>query len=568
MMRLQHSILFVSIGFLSLAQAKKEVKLAIEPADVETGESFVLTVESTVQGEIEIDNLPGSFTYGAGTSQQMFQRMDYNTGEIINYFRISQVGVIDKAGTYTIGPAYIKTGQKAYPSNKVRITVGNQVPMTSGALTNAQFNSPAFGVIQTNKTTVYEGEPVLISAKIYSRFSPSDFTNYNSYLNSQSIESHSLSQNNTFRLKREKLRGSEFYSFEYDKQVAFPIGAGSMHIDPFTMDLLRGFDGFRILSAGSSIKVKPLPSNPPNDFIGTVGEYTITRTIDTLVVKQGELFRMLITVEGHGNLQNAMQPKLQLPKGFIVYGDPVITENLAFGSLGAQGSIIYEYNIQVTSDGKIKFPGTTISYFDPEKEKYVQAVSDEHEFEIIPNKKFQGATASNDDNDAEVSPNLYKLRTKQNVLEASSFYGSGLFWTGVSAPILSSLFFLLFMRRREREEESIQEREKVRKKAQSTNEYLTIAEQKLTGEADEFYSNVEFALKSAFTIPLRIDNVGAISKTNIVDYLKQHENSSLQAKVNRLFRICEETRFGMGEGQNSREDILAVLKEVCAAVQE
>ena len=562
-MKFVATISFFLFACLSLAQSKKEVTLSIDPTDVEAGESFVITVESTVQGDLEIDNLPGSFTYGAGTSREMSQRMDHNTGEIINYFRISQVGIVSKPGTYTIGPAWVKSGNKSYKSNKTTITVGNQMPMNSGVVSSRQLNSPAFGVVQTNKTTVYEGEPVLVSAKVYSRFAPTDFTGYRSFLSNQSIESQSIGQMNRFRMKEERFKDINFYTFEYDKQVIFPIGAGPLRIDPFSMDILQGFDGYRVLSSGATLTIKPLPANPPQDFIGAVGEYTITRTLDTLVIHQGDIFRMLITIEGTGNLQNILEPTLQLPKGFVVYGDPVVSENISYSSKGAQGSMLYEYNIQTTRNGKIKLPGTAVSYFNPKTEKYVQITSEEHDLTVKTVSNYTAVnTTANEAEPQEINANLYTLRTKQNHASEDRFFGTPLFWSGVGGPILSAFIFLLFVKKRERDGEKIEKREMVRKKSKNIEDFLSIASNEIEGDKDAFFSAIETAMKTAFSIPLNASSPAHISKNDIQNYLASKGKEELFTHVNQLFKICQESRFAFGEGQYSRREAFNQLKYV------
>ena len=103
-----------------------------------------------------------------------------------------------------------------------------------------------------------------------------------------------------------------------------------------------------------------MPANPPKDFIGGVGSFNVERLIDDTAIVQGEVFKLILTVEGTGNLQNLEVPDLILPKGFVVYGDPTVTENFVITANGADGSVDYEYNIQATNFGNHSIPGTSI----------------------------------------------------------------------------------------------------------------------------------------------------------------------------------------------------------------
>ena len=77
------------LTFNSFAQ-KPEVILTITPTEAEVGEPLVISVKSSIQGSIEIDNLPGSFTHGYGVMNGMEQEMDHNTGNVITRYYMSQ----------------------------------------------------------------------------------------------------------------------------------------------------------------------------------------------------------------------------------------------------------------------------------------------------------------------------------------------------------------------------------------------------------------------------------------------------------------------------------------------
>ena len=51
--------------------------------------------------------------------------------------------------------------------------------MSNGLISAKMLSDPAFGVVQTSKSVIYEGEPVVIGAKIYSKFQPTNIYNYN-----------------------------------------------------------------------------------------------------------------------------------------------------------------------------------------------------------------------------------------------------------------------------------------------------------------------------------------------------------------------------------------------------
>lgn len=549
-------LFIVSFACVLSLFGQNKVVLEIEPRDVEVGVPFVISVKSEVPGMMEIDNLPGSFQ-GAGISRSEQFYMDQTTGQTLRSFEFNQNGIINKKGTYTIGPAWIKNGNRTFKSNTVTITVKERTTYYNGGVTAQQLQDPAFGVIQLNKTEIYEGEAILTTAKVYAKFEPTGVSNYQEYQVQGTIEKHPATKNAYNNWTVESFQGRDYIVGTVDKQIVFPTGTGEIEIDPFTMVLSQGFNSFRVTSTPSVVKVKPLPANPPKDFIGAVGEFSIERELDSIKMKQGDVISMKIVIDGTGNLQNTLEPKLSLPKGFTVYGDPTKEEEYRFNSMGADGKIIYEYNVQINEKGKVALPPTTISYFDSEKKKYVQSSSSWDTLVIQKNKKFKLPEEKPQEEIAEISNDLRSTRDKKS---ASSIYGSPIFWTGVGSPILASLLFLFFTKTRKNQEEKEIKRAIQREKVQAKASALIEAEKLVNSESKEFYSKIEEALKKGFEEKMSWNSEIRINQKAMLDYLSSTKQGSLSESVRSIFDDCASAQYGFGQTQSSRDEILHRLK--------
>lgn len=559
-------ILFLlSLSPFTFGQNPK-VTLTISPADAEIGETITITVKTSVRGEVEIDNLPSSFVYSYNVLTGSEQSMDHNTGVVTTYYYMSQTGVISKPGKYTIGPAFVKSGSKTYSSGKVTVSIGQQVPMNLGTVSAQQLKDPALGIIQLNKTTIYEGEPVLAEAKVFAKYNPTNINDYRSFSIKGALETHSLQGNKDIRVVQERFKGNKYYSFEYDKQLIFPSGTGNFQVDPFRMNLLQGFQGFPITSSAAMVTIKPLPGNAPNDFIGAVGEFSIARELDTTEIKQGDVFKMWITINGIGNIQNTIEPMLNLPKGFIVYGDPVVTENISYTSRGAQGSILYEYNVQVTRHGEITLPGTTISYFDLSQEKYIQVGTSSERMTIEKDANYVVAeNPKTSQNAEELNPQQISLRTQQSPSSVSTIYGTLAFWSGVGIPMFGGLFFLLLKRKNEQDAEEIAAKQKVKQKVMASQRELTLCKTLLEdSEAsnDAFFSSVEIALKKAFEGKMNVQEDRILNKNEIYQFLRSENELQLLEDVQFIFSVCENSRFGLVASNESRQQTFDALTAV------
>ena len=564
-----HSV-FLFVALCSFGQ-KPIVILEVEPKEAEVGEMLTITVRANVQGEIDVD-LPSGFVHGYEIMNGMNQEIDYNTGKVINYFYLSQNGAMPKAGTFKFGPAYVKKGNKVYRSNTVTVTIRkeNTAPVTNGnEITAKQLRQPAFGIIEKSKSVIYEGEPLILNAKVYSIFDPSHLEDYQEYKLDGALDKHDITTSSRITVREEKIKRTSYYAFEHDKKVIFPIGTGKFTIEPFKLMLRRGIEGVPITSSSTAIEVKPLPANAPSDFIGGVGSFTMKSSIDRKTLKQGDVITLIVEVEGYGNLQNISEPKLNLPKGFVIYGDPIVKEDISFGSRGAEGKITYEYNIQVTKFGDLTFPATTLSYFDPIKEKYVQISSEETKLSVSKNAGFKISDKATTTLVESKGQDIFPFKNGDEIsTEHDSFVHSFLFWPVVTLPILCGIFLGLFWRKREENEiHVVQKQEK--QQAKVGIQYLFSEAETALSNQDyaNYYGLIEKGLQRSMALYLRNDDSLILSKSTIIEELKQQNvDASKINALQQLFTACEEARYGFGSSSENRDAMIVSAKQISQSI--
>lgn len=546
-----------------------KVELSINPVNMEVGEVFSITISSSVAGSFELENLPTSFIQDYSIHQGSTQEMDYNTGEVNVLYFMTYTGIITKAGDYTIGPAWVKSGNKSYNSNKVDVKVSKKMTMSSGNVTVQQLNDPAFGVIECNKKEVYEGEPLLVSAKVYSSYDPTHISGYQSYQVNSTALKHPIGNSNEIKVLEEKFKGKKLNAFSYDKNVIFPDAVGIFQIEPFKMNLHQNYKSFPITSSGLKIKVKPLPANPPSDFIGGVGTFDLKSSIESTSIKQGDVIKLTLTISGIGNLHNLIEPVLLLPKGFVVYGDPVPTENFSISSKGAEGEVSYEYNIQITKYGKLILPACSISYFDPEKEKYVQLLTKDLEIDVKKNASFRANdTKTVEESTSEMIVHNTSIRTEREIVKKKELFGKPVFWTGVGLPLMSALLLVLFRINRRKNGDSIRRKEKLRERKTELNEQLDRLKHLSNGTDDDtFLILLEQSIRLAVAIQLQVEDSATISKNSILDYLKDRKLDDAESRVRNLFAMAEKSRysFAMDSDLNKAamyEELLNIIQKI------
>ena len=552
---------FLVLSIIAYCQ-DPEVSLSIDPVSADVGEIITITIKSNVQGNVEIDNLPSSFVQGYDVMSGMEQEMDVNSGRVITYYYVSQTGVIGAKGKYTIGPAFVKKGNKTIQSNTVKVEIGEKTEMTNLFVTDEQLKEPAFGIIQTNKKVIYEGEPIIISAKIYSHFEPTHLEGYRTYNLPGTIDRSKLGNSKRIVVEEEFFKNYKLFSFEYDKNIIFPDVIGAFKIESYSMKLNQNYKGYQFKSNNALVEVKPLPEDPPTEFIGGVGHFTIEGKIEGDALKQGDVFKMFISIIGAGNLHNIIEPTPKLPKGFIVYGDPEIEEEYIFNSKGTEGKINYKYNIQVNKAGKTTLPPTIVAFFDPKKEKYISIATTSTELNIKADENYVNTVEELESDNIEPEEQDYLRQSRVNN-QSNSFFGSGSFWLGVSAPLFLALIFLFISKRKEDSVEKVMLKTATRNNQKQLSLLLAELEiEKNSNNSNLFFSNVEESLKIALALKLGINPSDNLSKQILIKNISLQVQPSILQKVKSIFEKCDEFRYGFGADNHSKNEIIEELNHL------
>lgn len=359
---------------------KPSVQLSVNKKPIEVGQSVAFTVKSNFNGQVSIQ-LPEQFLQG-GTMNGMEQTMD-NSGAMVTSIFYTQEGVFKKDGKYTI-VATVKEKNKTHKSNTLTIQVRKKADPSSKKgyasseedITKHNLKQPMFGIIQKSSQKVYEGEPLILEAKVFSRLNISMMQNYKSFTLKGAAETFDLEKTDNLALNRENYQGNTFLTFSCGKQLVFPSSTGKYIIKPFSMVLRYNNGGFfdndaQLESNATFIDVLPLPKGAPSDYIGAVGKYELKTKIFGPREKIDDIFTVEMLVSGTGNLHSISKPKINLPKGLDYYGDPEISEELDYTEEGVTGFKKFVYHIKIQSGGNYQLPNLSISYFDPSLKKYV-----------------------------------------------------------------------------------------------------------------------------------------------------------------------------------------------------
>jgi BatD DUF11 like domain len=263
-----------------------------------------------------------------------------------------------------------------------------------------KINNNMMVLLDVNKTTCYEGEPIVATYKLCSRLRSDSRLLKRPTLNGFSV--YDIIDNNDAPLPTvETINGKQFNVHIIRKVQLYPQQPGNFVLDAVELDnsvqLLKqdktnsssdamqdAFDRFMnpergewitqkvtLASKEVSINVKPLPAkNRSDSFNGAVGNFTISSQLkNAATIKTGEAFEFEIKLSGEGNFPLITTPVLSFPGG-IYSEEPLVKEELDKTVAPIQGSKFFTYSIYANTAGNYTLPAVSFIYFDTKKNTY------------------------------------------------------------------------------------------------------------------------------------------------------------------------------------------------------
>lgn len=533
------------------------VTLEVNPTtDVEVGNPIEITIKANVDGNLQFD-LPDEFKQSGGAHSGMSSSVNYINGQRVferyNFQKFQ--GYLTKAGTYQFGPVVLESRNGNLTSKMVTVKVIEKTEMLS-ANPSENMDNAVFGIIQQSKKEVYVGEPFVVDAKVFAQIEVIQVDNYSSFGFAGPSEKFTLDKSSQTTRSFEVINGVDVMTFNLGKTVFFPESHGSFELSPFEMLVFyehprRLFpERMKISSNSSTIRVKPLPTGAPNSFVGAVGKFGLTAKLNKNKTKQGKVVTLDVTVSGEGNLQNIECPKLDLPSGVILYGDPEIKDAIKYTTKGAVGNKTFTFNLQVNGDKSIEFNPIKISYFNPNSEKYVEVSTQPGSLEVTPNKSYTPIVTNNEEKPEivrEVSqPFLITKSTKKPNTNLFSGFSNLLLGSPILLSILFGFFFRAKHERAKKEANSRKERD-VTEQFQRT---LTEFKNKTNYDPAD-YIKLNKALIAFLSVQFG-SNLSALSRNELKE--KAQLNSLDLSQLNAILYVMDYTdqlKFGVGNDANT-----------------
>ena len=427
-------------------------------------------------------------------------------------FKISGVRLVCEGKEYNTKPITIKASEGANNNGSSQTTI-------------PRGNSDFFMRMYSSKSSVYEGEPFVISLKIFSKSQPQNIENLE-IGDSKGLLRKDLNPNkSTFSSEIEVVNGMRYYTTTIRSELCFAQNSGKIDVEPAFISAIfrRGFfNQFRLEAKSNklTINVKALPSGAPKNFNGLVGSFSLDHSISKNKLKPGEAIDIQIKISGNGNLDTFDDPDIAFPNDFEKF-DPEIDNKVSYKSSGISGSIAYNYVLIPTFYGNYTIPAYSFSYFDIDSKSYKNLSTGDMFIEVEKTANSEpGNTVINQGQKKAVEvekTDIHHLMSGENLFSYNDFLITKVWFYILLALPGFAVWFLLWKRRKSNSQ-SVIERNAVKLALVNSKTMLKDAKnQSLNKENTEAIQLTSNALKTFLKQKNKISNL----ELNLSDLVHQ-----------------------------------------------
>ena len=599
-------ILMTLMAYSTQTFADKVSFVASAPDVVVVGDQFRLSYTVTTQKvkDFRAPSIKGfDVLMGPSRSEQSSTQIVNGSVSSTSSITFTYILMANTAGEFTVPGASIVADGNQMISNSVKIKVlpqdqnhnssrrNNDNSSSIQPSSNASVsNQDLFITATASKTNVYEQEAFVLTYKIYTRESNLQLNNAK-LPDFKGFHSQEIEMTTNARWTPEHYKGRNYYTTVYRQFVLFPQQSGKLFIEPaqFQMTVNKPvqsadpFDAFfnggnnvieikkPITTPKIAINVNPLPAGKPTNFLGGVGEFNISSSINSKELKTNDAITIKLVISGTGNLKLISNPEIKFPDDFEVY-DPKVDNQVRLTKEGLTGNKVIEYLAIPRHAGTYKIPGVSFSYFDIRSKSYKTLNTEDYVINVEKGAGNADQVIANFTNKEDLKVLGEDIRyIKQNEVtfqpKGSFFYGSMSYWLFYIIPALAFILFFIIYRKQAAENANV-----AKMRTKKANK-VAIKRMKLAGKLlsenkkDAFYDEVLKALWGYISDKLNIP-VSRLSKDNIEEKLRNHGVSEELIKefLNAL-NDCEFARFAPGDENHAMDKVYSSSIEVISKME-
>lgn len=603
-------IFFLIFSFSHYLIVFAQVRVTVQaPSQVEEGQRIRVSYIVNTQDidDIQVGEFQGfELLFGPSVSSSssfsiVNGKTSHTSQKTFSYTLLAQ-----KAGTYKLPVATVKSDGQTYKSNQASIQILQGDGGSSGGSSTQQNQSNQSGAtrmrtqnagdritkddlyitVTASKRRLYEQEAVLITYKLYTLVSIDQCVGKMPDLDGFHTQEIELPQQKT--LKYERVNGKNYGTVVWSQYVLFPQKTGKLVVPAinFEADVVqqeRSLDPFDAFFGGGSslvrvkktivapaveLQVDPLPTRPSN-FSGAVGtQFTISGSLTPEQVDANDAVSLRLVVSGVGNMKLMKAPTVQWPKDFESY-DPKTTDKSKVGTNGASGNVVYDYTAVPRHGGKYSIPPVEFCYFDTNSKSYKTLRTDSFHVAVAKTASHNVRRNVNQEDLTILNSDIRYIKTTKANLKAKgmSFFSSVNYWLGYAGAILLFLSAIAIFYRQAKANANVARR-RGKKAGKMASKRLKQAKKLLKqGNSKSFYEEVTRALWGYVGDKLNLP-VAELTKDNVGQQLEQRGVSA--EAIDRFLKVlsdCEFAQYAPGDPSATMERLYSDASEVINQIE-
>ncbi|MDR9415835.1 MAG: BatD family protein [Gracilimonas sp.] len=373
--------------FLFLSQASLSQSLQIDASLSETniysGEQvrIELSISGSSLGSVSQPippDIEGLRWLRGSTSRGTKYVLENNTPKITYTF--GYVFVAQDPGSYTTPPFEVEIDGQTYESNIINFTILD--PSTIDEQ-EAERAPDIYVRLEPNTTNPVVGEQVIVDVVLYFK-NGIEISSYQPTpgWKAEGFWKEELQYPQRAQASSTLVNGVRYQKASLIQYALFPTKSGELTLSPFELTLsVRqqrrsdpfgfGFGQERVVveSVPVDINAESLPPISDAEFIGAVGNFEITRSLEPREAMVGESIEITTRISGSGNVPLINKPEYAFPEALEKY-NPQQNSSINRGQKQISGSRTFTDILIARNAGMYTIPEATLAYYDPASERY------------------------------------------------------------------------------------------------------------------------------------------------------------------------------------------------------
>ncbi len=600
------SLIFMLI-LLSAISAVARVDFKLVPRqNVVSGQNFQLTYRLTVENE-DINDIPmpkapelSGCRLLAGpnaTTSQMSQTIingkssTYAVVDLVCIYRAGEPGKVRVPSvTLNIAGKTYRSGEGAFDILPPDKNSGAQSASGGASGNTAAAGAPSgddfFVRVIFSKSSVYEQEGVIATTKLYRPNSRKFELQLEAVPRTPVYEgflSEDINPNPEGQL--ENYNGKNYVTYELSRVLLFPQKSGVLKVTSGTYTLriheqvgiinMHGFGTPRYQEysyttplATGTIKVNALPEPRPANFIGAVGQYSLTTSLKPDQLRTNESATYTMSLKGTGNVKYLTMPTVQFPATFDNY-TPKADVKASVSGQTYTGTYTVEYPLVPQEVGMFEIPEQTFSYFNLSTHQYETLTAPAYKCNVA---KGSGVATSVEQKQVDTRMNdIMHIHPAGNSLTyglPNTVFHTVWYWALWVVAIVAFFVSIAIYRRHLKLEADVTGRAYARANRVAGKRLKVAVSFMKAHQSDKFYEELARAIKGYLGDKLGMAPSQLISETISERLLANGVSAQAVTDILAVLDDCEMARFTPSQSDNAMQEVYQRASSAIKSIEE